>query len=84
MINQDLEKRSRISHLSALLRFYVKIHLKQLNKKILILKFIKISLLQKSLEFDLRMDSPNFGSIPKIVIRLFMVTNSFLPRVLIT
>ena len=84
MINQDLEKRSRKSHLSALLRFYVKIYLKQLNKKILILKFIKISLLLKSLEFDLRMDSPNFGSISEIVIRLFMVTNSFLPRVLIT
>ena len=38
----------------------------------------------KILEFDLRMVSPNFGSIPKIVIRIFMVTNPSLPRVLIT
>ena len=84
MLNQVLEKRSRLSHLSALLQFYIKIYLKQLDKKIFILKFIKISLLLKFFEFDLRMDSPNFGSIPKIVIRLFMVTNSFLPRVLST
>ena len=47
MINQDLENWSRISHLSALLQFYNKISLKELDKKILILKFIKISLLIK-------------------------------------
>ena len=31
------------------------------------------------MEFDLRLDSPNFESTPKIVIQLFVVTNSFLP-----
>ena len=76
MINQDQEKRSRISHLSDLLQIFIKIYLKQLDKKILILKFIKISLFLKFLGFDLRMDSPNSGSISKIVIRLFIVTNS--------
>ena len=76
MINQDQEKKSRISHLSDLLQNFIKIYLKQLDKKILILKFIKISLLLKFLGFDLRMDSPNSGYISKIVIRLFIVTNS--------
>ena len=50
----------------------------------MILSFIKINQSLKFLEFDLRLDSPNFGSIPEIVIQLFMITNSFLPRVLIT
>ena len=39
----------------------------------MILKYIEINLLLKVLEFDLRMDSPNLGSIPKIIIRSFMV-----------
>ena len=83
MINQDLEKRSRISNLSASLYFCTKIYLKQSDKNNLILKYLK-KFIAKILKFDLRKDSPNFGSIPKIVIRLFMVTNFFLPRVLIT
>ena len=43
MINQDLEKRSRISHLSVLDQFLVKNYLKQSVKKVLILKFININ-----------------------------------------
>ena len=36
------------------------------------------------MEFDLRMDSPIFGSIHKILTRLFILTYPFVPRVLIT
>ena len=34
-----------------------------------------INSLVKFLEFDLRMDSPNFGYVPLIIVRLFVVTN---------
>ena len=47
MINQDLEKRSRVSHLSTLLQNKIKINLKQSSEKILILKYNKISSLLK-------------------------------------
>ena len=79
MINQDLKKRPRISQLSALPQLLVIIYLNQSDKKILILKFIKINQSLKFFEFDLRLDSPNFGSVAKIVIQLFMVTNFFFP-----
>ena len=46
--------------------------------------FINNQSVSKILEFDLRLDIPNFGSIPKIVAQLFMVTKSFLPKILIT
>ena len=48
MINQDLEKTSRISHLSVSPQLLVKIYLKQSDKMILILKNFKIN---RSLEF---------------------------------